>query len=846
MTPTFSRWLSDDDIFLRPALARLFGASDQSVCCSGASKSLNVLVAVVDRLNLLNQITETNAREVTSSRNGYEGVGYFLTDRQDIRVELDEAQQESPERQLVFNFSSYPTNVTKARIQRYGSVSSYSSSSTTIKLPLANTIFQTGQLATLRQSEWYLSDKAPGWHREATRELSSASLTWPPTAPLHMRNLSKHLVIQLVPLTVPREVEASMGNIVRNLRNESTPIPASKELEVSISDFFRTRGIPPHTLSVWALISPASALDSDKSDSALQAIRDNWAGDLPDISQNIISALSKGARLHRVLSGGGGWGKKAGLLALDPGDYRSSKTEAEDENSIEDLDEEEALTQVARPGDFIQFFITPPALKKPPPKIQATYTRRKASIQQLSIGVVPSSINDRLPDHTSRANETAQFSVSRGGCKILTESALNLQLEYGGDVRRTYASKLDVPYAFMTYRAYPAPLGGGDVKQFLSRPQSTPVGNGSGVGPVIQKRDYSKYLISVAFRGSKSGMQNESCSNGSDAHNRRSFHSPKFRQVKSAREPTEALPLEITAANDSQSSFTRPNRASATDDNISACHGRPDGRDKRALFRKTRLGFPFRKVRLRFRDIIRQWGFHKTPYHHRIYKTSTSRIQHSRVSSPTEQNSIREIRAHRSTFQRFVQKERDPGLARPKKVVRVRKVAGSAADTNRQVTRSSAATRASPDPPLRRIKIAGGPAFRKFILKGGDLRTARASIVVGGREIAISAADTERHAVGSSAAARALPELPLRRVRVSDERDEVNAWNFFEELERGRGREQQRGLTPAYAARISHHRKNRREGPIARARLEDSDWDGVVNEDGADFDHSTAARGLIW
>lgn len=95
----------------------------------------------------------------------------------------------------------------------------------------------------------------------------------------------------------------------------------------------------------------------------------------------LTKSLSQGGKLHRVMSGGGGWGKKQGLLSLDPevafpnmisrdqtglnqifdSDPATQDSDLEMplflENGLigEDLSH---LSQVANPGDFIQFFVS--------------------------------------------------------------------------------------------------------------------------------------------------------------------------------------------------------------------------------------------------------------------------------------------------------------------------------------------------------------------------------------------------------------------------------------------------------------------------------------------------------
>jgi hypothetical protein len=83
--------------------------------------------------------------------------------------------------------------------------------------------------------------------------------------------------------------------------------------------------------------------------------------------RTLAALLAHGARLHRVLGGGGGWGEKQGLLSLDPHTrYSDDTSSASPFNHVLDNDDgrsssslfEQArrrLGEVARPGDYVQF-----------------------------------------------------------------------------------------------------------------------------------------------------------------------------------------------------------------------------------------------------------------------------------------------------------------------------------------------------------------------------------------------------------------------------------------------------------------------------------------------------------
>ena len=133
--------------------------------------------------------------------------------------------------------------------------------------------------------------------------------------------------LPLKQLTFPRRIEAGMGNILKQTSSETnTPQGASGELEKAVLDYISSPSTPSlsEKLSIFARLTPHS----------------------PTAHENLFTA--PGARIHRVLSGGGGWGNKAGLLSLDP----QSETQAQGFSN--DFESGEGVVKV---GEYVQFFI---------------------------------------------------------------------------------------------------------------------------------------------------------------------------------------------------------------------------------------------------------------------------------------------------------------------------------------------------------------------------------------------------------------------------------------------------------------------------------------------------------
>ena len=133
--------------------------------------------------------------------------------------------------------------------------------------------------------------------------------------------------LPLKQLTFPRRIEAGMGNILKQTSSDTnTPQGASRELEKAVLDYTSSPSAPSlsEKFSIFARLTPHS----------------------PTAHENLFTA--PGARIHRVLSGGGGWGNKAGLLSLDP------QSESQVQGFPKNFEFGEGVVKV---GEYVQFFI---------------------------------------------------------------------------------------------------------------------------------------------------------------------------------------------------------------------------------------------------------------------------------------------------------------------------------------------------------------------------------------------------------------------------------------------------------------------------------------------------------
>lgn len=303
-----------------------------------------------------------------------------------------------------------------------------------LSVHLANTIFHTGQPYTLNSYHWErstdgsISFSRTGKHNQSIAEaISDCTISFEHNWLIQPSvNHARDLHVPLLPLTLPRRITAALGNIIRQLEGKITacgadsgaidgdgPIPASRELEAAVERYFTIRNEPQRRVALWALVTRdanrAMRHGAVLPESALVATTPPPAAyPCPDVAH--------GDYLCRVVSGGGGWGKKAGLLALDP-DTIGSQVESQKRNDV-------------LSGQYIQFYIAPDLEAEP--SVQASSLDRE--VQQytettptLSFGVIPSTVDDiPVVSSTSDPASRPHIKVFENFFGALTESRLQL------------------------------------------------------------------------------------------------------------------------------------------------------------------------------------------------------------------------------------------------------------------------------------------------------------------------------------------------------------------------------------------------------------------------------------
>ncbi|PSR80813.1 hypothetical protein BD289DRAFT_440102 [Coniella lustricola] len=270
-----------------------------------------------------------------------------------------------------------------------------------VTLPLANTLFQNGRRSTLLASKW--AAQAGGLMAPLVPPCSQLlqmldkrcqTVCLPPSsAASSSPSESSCLAISssLTPITWPRMILESLGNILAKVDIEGVPSPASKELQANVPRLMEARRSTETgyknaqaRVSVWAAIIPGKLVLPAASTNATPRVhpvmgsehgssetegpaslfnlfthaqsheRQGWPAHV-----DIGPALLKGCRLHRIMSGGGEWGAKASLLSLDPQTSYGLENEQDEllrfQRSF--FGEEEADEAIAKPGDFVQFYV---------------------------------------------------------------------------------------------------------------------------------------------------------------------------------------------------------------------------------------------------------------------------------------------------------------------------------------------------------------------------------------------------------------------------------------------------------------------------------------------------------
>ncbi|OAL28886.1 hypothetical protein AYO20_09366 [Fonsecaea nubica] len=177
-----------------------------------------------------------------------------------------------------------------------------------VALPVANTIFVNERRTTLFQDSWRMKlteSEEPTISYLGRKSLKSFQMNLPcpgdcfvdgGSAPLHA-------------LTKPRKVVRSMGNVLRQIEVDGEAVPASQELETAVSAYIKSNptSMVRGPLLVFGLIRSPGTPSFDADADANKDTKESGS----------LKPLWQGAQLFKVSGGGGGWGKRQGLLSLE-------------------------------------------------------------------------------------------------------------------------------------------------------------------------------------------------------------------------------------------------------------------------------------------------------------------------------------------------------------------------------------------------------------------------------------------------------------------------------------------------------------------------------------------------
>ncbi|PGG97369.1 hypothetical protein AJ80_09709 [Polytolypa hystricis UAMH7299] len=370
LTPSFAHWARSSSSFLAESMSRIFRNSRSEN--PGSSREVYSVVTVVDGLPLPDGVRSNSSNNVS----GGEGISLLFVNRKDIGVELikEKGRKDisTPELEPTLSYLvPQPADDAEHGGNKFAEVS----------IRVANTLFLNSKPRTMVATRWEPSPDSDTMVRKDKFDLINC-LVKSTTKP--KRILPR---IPLSPVTERKEVITSMGNIISQVSKSpgsATGVPASAELEKTLPEYIKKHSSQNQRLAVWALIQPASSSHTKTS-----SMPESANPQLDDVSL----AITRGARLHRVVSGGGGWGKKQGLLSLDPEysifqpEHSSGKIHLIDEifaeqdvpaatsehfatdtdtlpdfpDFITSLDGQlvTPLSEIATKGDSIQFFVAP-------------------------------------------------------------------------------------------------------------------------------------------------------------------------------------------------------------------------------------------------------------------------------------------------------------------------------------------------------------------------------------------------------------------------------------------------------------------------------------------------------
>ncbi|KAK1973008.1 hypothetical protein LY78DRAFT_687807 [Colletotrichum sublineola] len=323
-------------------------------------------------------------------------------------------------------------------------------------LPLANTIFENGLQSTFLASRWHQKTNNALPELLQIKKKQSQDVTfWSGT-----KGSDFYVESPIFPITVPRKILAGLGNIVRQIEVEGQETPASAELEKAVHELYDRRTnegheFPPGPVGVWAIVVPPGRFQDtdlkllqqwtgDPEKSQIRSVYDEWADTL--VFKDLVHrVLQHGGRVYKILSGGGGWGKKQGLLSLDPEVSYSASSEEKDLESFirsfENRHEGGDQQDVVSPGSYIQYFASPLMSARPnPPRPHGATLAFALGASGSATSEEPLSTNDCsewkvIPEHFGAVSNHGLFVKNETSEGFISESKIDVPGSWVGSLK---------------------------------------------------------------------------------------------------------------------------------------------------------------------------------------------------------------------------------------------------------------------------------------------------------------------------------------------------------------------------------------------------------------------------
>ncbi|KIV97676.1 hypothetical protein PV10_01392 [Exophiala mesophila] len=328
-----------------------------------------------------------------------------------------------------------------------------------VQLPVANTVFVNGTRATLFEDTWDVKLKESPQKATRVFDPKPVVVVHQKRIPLqssvipltHPRSPRTFISVPCEALTPPRKILNVMGNVVAAIEVDGVAVPASTELEKAVSKYLtdHPKAADNSPLGIYAYVWPESAASYEDSPY--------------DLHGGLRSFPGK-ARLFKVTGGGGGWGKKKGLLSLDPAIDYGKTPEVSSFPDMDMLDNEEMEGEVKLKGmlpaeSTIQFLVSNPKLSPFSPYHRSAIVSKNHHPDR-SVCIFGTCLNpeggDKVEVEVKKKKASPKMAPTcfnaTFGMLSFEGSAVGLERSIDGKPFNTDArSRLDVPGAFTEF-----------------------------------------------------------------------------------------------------------------------------------------------------------------------------------------------------------------------------------------------------------------------------------------------------------------------------------------------------------------------------------------------------------